>query len=756
MSCNKPNFSNIMPNMEITATPTIRTWLTDRTLESAVAPSITSRNAELREALGINIDGTSNNIGLRAYRYESKVGAQDSWYNPGYTFPLFSIADKSDIDEQWQKGNGAEGFIDLNRRTLSGLTVASYTKLHEIAKMSQGFPYGCRGGSNSGLYKVQGFYGITLADNNDAAIVINQVAHKGEWDDDVDPIPFTRMVFLFILGEYEQQATGSKSPFRLCTAWRDYLMQDIVFLDFCFKSKDDAFYMYLRKRFGDMAHKTEQNGFLTQLAIDEPKTWTDKLRQIQVRQTNKVALNDVRKWEIASLISRHAFRIPPSLRTHLLRDQTIRSGDIIYFVLDQQRGKRQILGGFKLEKTASSMDATGQWQFVVTLRDSATTSKNAAGALIARGVGKDRVGDYSVDLKPVHAGIDAKIGATLRCTFDSCVLAGPFGGTEDCDTDAFFTLKSGMSVLIYASRWIGIERPDLLATTVNGELTRDTYATTSTQDRWIIYRHDADVSVNAPAPNAPNAPVADKAPPPTTPANAQPASSASSTTLAVTGVPSFVQIVVGTSAVTVGDGFVAEDADWAVSYALTAEAVDAVSLFSIGAVTYFGDKEEGTSKPIPKGYGERVLQNRALNWFVQWVVAYDAVAHPTLFDALKRPSTVEKSAEARLGVVAVNNAGDITLSCLSCCPRLATHLAKMPSATKLVGVSFVQMQLLVDYTSSYFMSASDTRHGKLICRAFRLVAYNIGAILALVVIVVMLVDERSPVAVRRIRRISKR
>ena len=142
--------------------------------------------------------------------------------------------------------------------------------------------------------------------------------------------------------------------------------------------------------------------------------------------------------------------------------------------------------------------------------------------------------------------------------------------------------------------------------------------------------------------------------------------------------------------------------------------------------------------------------------FVRSVVAYDAVAHPTLFGAPKRPRTVEKSAEARLGVVAVNNAGTITLSCLSCCPRLATHFEKLPSSTENPLVSFVQMQLLVDYTSSYFMCGRKTRLGTLICRAFRLVAYNIGAILALVVIIVMLVDERSPVAVRRIRRISKR
>ena len=81
--------------------------------------------------------------------------------------------------------------------------------------------------------------------------------------------------------------------------------------------------------------------------------------------------------------------------------------------------------------------------------------------------------------------------------------------------------------------------------------------------------------------------------------------------------------------------------------------------------------------------------NEQLDHLVASVVAVEARA---LFDALKRPRNVDDSAEAMLGVAAVSKSAESTLACL-------------------------------------------------------------GAILALVLVVFMLVDERIPVAVKRIRRI---
>jgi hypothetical protein len=199
--------------------------------------------------------------------------------------------------------------------------------------------------------------------------------------------------------------------------------------------------------------------------------------------------------------------------------------------------------------------------------------------------------------------------------------------------------------------------------------------------------------------------------------------------------------------------FVADSADWAYGYALTASAVAAVSLFRLDAVSYFGDKETGTSKPIASDATETVYRGASLSSLVASAVAYDAVDAPTLFGSLKRPSNVDAAAQAHLGVVAVVVASaEITLTCLSCSPRVAKELATRPSAASLDGASFLQMQLLTDFTSSYFLRANKTKHGTLICRAFRLVPYNICAILVLVCVVVMLVSEGSP-ATRRIRRV---
>ncbi len=199
--------------------------------------------------------------------------------------------------------------------------------------------------------------------------------------------------------------------------------------------------------------------------------------------------------------------------------------------------------------------------------------------------------------------------------------------------------------------------------------------------------------------------------------------------------------------------FVAESADWAVGYALTASAVAAVSLFSLDAVSYFGDKETGTSKPIASDATETVFRGASLSALVASAVAYDAVDAPSMFGKLKRPSGVDAAAQTHLGVVAVAAPDAITLTCLTCSPRVAKELATRPSATSLDGASFLQMQLLTDYTSSYFLRANKTKRGKLICRAFRLVPYNICAILVLVGVVVMLVSEGSP-ATRRIRRVQ--
>ena len=209
--------------------------------------------------------------------------------------------------------------------------------------------------------------------------------------------------------------------------------------------------------------------------------------------------------------------------------------------------------------------------------------------------------------------------------------------------------------------------------------------------------------------------------------------------------------------------------DWAVSYALDSSAVAAASLFSVDAVSYFGDKAKTTLAPdgdasatSAASSAKRSLVGAALSALVRSAVAYDAVEHATLLGTIPRPSTVDESAEAALGVVSVSagsSSSRIEMLCLASNPRLAEALKTLPSSRLATGVSFAQMQLLVDFTSSYFMRSSETRAGTVVCRAFRLVPYNLAAmvfvVLALVCIAAMLLDERSPVAVRRITRVLR-
>jgi hypothetical protein len=46
------------------------------------------------------------------------------------------------------------------------------------------------------------------------------------------------------------------------------------------------------------------------------------------------------------------------------------------------------------------------------------------------------------------------------------------------------------------------------------------------------------------------------------------------------------------------------------------------------------------------------------------------------------------------------------------------------------------MQLVVDFTASYFMASKTTKLGTVVCRAFRLVPYNIAAVVVVIVALV--------------------
>jgi hypothetical protein len=146
-----------------------------------------------------------------------------------------------------------------------------------------------------------------------------------------------------------------------------------------------------------------------------------------------------------------------------------------------------------------------------------------------------------------------------------------------------------------------------------------------------------------------------------------------------------------------------------------------------------------------------------LSALVRSAVAYDAVEHPTLLSKIPRPSTIDESDASALGVLAVvrrdASVGSVAVEfvdfvCLASNERLAQALQALPSSRTLTAVSFAQMQLVTDFTASYFMASKTTKLGTVVCRAFRLVPYNIAAvalvIVAFVAIAMALSGEEGP------------
>jgi hypothetical protein len=775
------------------ATPGISSWLSKPWTTASygdvtdMRESIDNRNSELRAALGLGTTGGSTNqISLEAfYYYDDKslnTGSNfRSWENPGTVFPLFNVDNPDDIDARWPDCATKQGqyqckdpFVGNQRDqdsarhtdphgTRNGWTLASHAELKHLrdSKKTE-FPYGCR--KNSSLYKIQGFYGITIACDRThvatqiaKAIVINQVAYT-KWDTD-DPIPFTRMAFMFIVGEYELEAmTGGSYKYRMCTAWRDYLMQEIVFLDFCFASNKSDWYLQLRSFFSHVSGWNEADGasWLLHLATAPPKIWTETLqkRQSRLYARQKLLLTDVQKWEIAKLVAKHIFRIPPMLRTLLLPDTDINSGDTVWFVLDWPTCPRQLMYAFHGHHAVSGSSFTSEARYNTVTGTKAGPIQANTSVTLTDKPDNIKADVYSYSIKVVSSPSDSnepilKSGMAVRLEGDQ----GDYTMSKSMNYTALITLTPAVKLHTAASQ-------------VLNEFSHIVKKTRNATYRWIIYKDAGGASPASVAPSTPAAAIGGAAVPVGTGSATSLSSSATAVTspagpaTAVTSPAGSATLATGsatpasTSAVLdSGASFVADSADWAVGYALTASAVAAVSLFSLDAVSYFGDKEKGTSKPIASDATETVYRGDPLSSLVASAVAYDAVDAPTLFAKLKRPSGVDAAAQAHLGVVAVAATDAITLTCLTCSPRVAKKLATRPSATSLDGASFLQMQLLTDFTSSYFLRANKTKRGKLICRAFRLVPYNICAILVLVGVVVMLVSEGSP-ATRRIRRVQ--
>jgi hypothetical protein len=789
----KPNESKVCL---LEATPGISSWISKPWTTASygdvtdMRESIESRNSELRTALGLgSTGGSTNQILLEAfYYYDDKslnTGADfRSWENPNTVFPLFNVDNPNDIDARWPDCATKPGqyqckdaFVGNQRDqetarhndphgTRNGWTLASHAELMYLRDSNKKeFPYGCR--KNSSLYKIQGFYGITIACDRTQvttqlakAIVINQVAYT-KWESTTDdPIPFTRMAFMFIVGEYERETTGGSYKYRMCTAWRDYLMQEIVFLDFCFASRDDAWYFRLRSFFSHVSGWNEADGasWLLHLATAPPKIWTETLRNKQARlyASHNPKVTDVQKWEIARLVAKHIFRIPPMLRTLLLPDTDINSGDTVWFVLDWPTCPRRVIYAEHGNNATSYPD--GRRYKTVTGKEDRPVQLNTSITLTDKLDNKKDIQSYSLKLASKSGASDffLKSGMAVRLESEKGDYALSRWG-----------INLGTSGLIALTPAVKLHTPATQLETAGHHIIE----TRNTTCSWIVYKDAGGASPASVAQSAPAAATGSAAAPVGTGSATSLSSSAAGAvtplTSAVTSLAGSTTLGTGSattaaalpSSTVLGNGtspsasFVAESADWAFGYALTASAVAAVSLFSLDAVSYFGDKETGTSKPIASDATETVFRGASLSALVASAVAYDAVDAPTLFGNLKRPSGVDAAAQARLGVVAVAASEDITLTCLTCSPRVAKELATRPSATSLDGASFLQMQLLTDYTSSYFLRANKTKRGKLICRAFRLVPYNICAILVLVGVVVMLVSEGSP-ATRRIRRVS--
>jgi hypothetical protein len=378
------------------ATPGIDTWLTNGELErDAIASlsetektSIKSRNFELREALGLTDDGRNNTLALFQTRYYTDCSdhweMSTRWVTGGTIFPVFYMPDANDIDNSQfslpslhsthvntiNKGfDEAIAFNFLNA-THYGWSLASHARLtdsNDPAKQGD-FPYGKRTQNGlTHLHKAQGFYGITIPCDSTTvnlqkpkAIVINQLAYPGTetgWKDG-PLVPFTRMVFMFVLGEYEytRPDRSINMKYRVCTAWRDFIMQEVVFLDFCHeKPFNDGSCGQLRNFFGQVASMNETYGWHQGLAIGKPKVWSDALSAMQGRVATISGFDNVKRAQLSTLMSKYVFRIPPDVRTVFLPDDEIRSGDEVQFVFDWPTCRRlafDYYSGFAV-KTAS-------------------------------------------------------------------------------------------------------------------------------------------------------------------------------------------------------------------------------------------------------------------------------------------------------------------------------------------------------------------------------------------------------------------
>jgi hypothetical protein len=773
------------------ATPGITTWLRNPKppvgLSDQHSKSIDSRNAELREALGLTDDGRNNDLPLYMVRYIQDTSDNPSnpflWAIGPTIFPVFNMDEASDIDAKWPYGPGIEiPRTDALNGTNYGWNLASHAKLQEFltkGDTAKGFPFGRNASTHREphLHKLQGFYGATIpcdskhvATQNAKAIVINQASYA-DWDN--GPIvPFTRLVFMFVLGEYEH-GDNPKTRYRMCTAWRDYVMQEVVFIDLCTSTSDgtraDGSFNHLRKFFGQVASMNEAYDWDVRLAQDGPKPWTAKLGA-QGRVATMQAPTIPQRFELSQLMSKNAFRVPPKLRALFLPDEEIKSGDTVHFVLDWPTCKRIVIAegrGF-LDGHSWQEVTKEQRPFKYTIgADSGITSGTTVRLHTIQKIRPDLAPEYRKIVWTIQPFQSAKL------TFDHVGV-----------------LKSGMRVqMIAQSSNNSIGSLGLAVNVTNaapssarikprtsaGTVDLDFYellATNANLTNWIVYKGLKTATS-----------------PPTVMPTAMPVGP--QTTLTATPIPSVAGPTAGaltpattTGAVPTGASVtgtlmratsVASAAspkpgvtsgDWAVSYALTASAVADASLFSIDAVSYFGDKDTASlasAVPSRDATTKRELLGAALSALVLSAVAYDAVDHPTLLAKIPRPESISDSDEAALGVLAVRRPDrpdpGADFVCLASNVRLARALSALPRSTTLTGVSFSQMQLATDFTSSYFMRPNKTKLGTIMCRAFRLVPYNIAAVLAIVLAIVALLallTASDPVAATRITRIYQR
>jgi hypothetical protein len=410
-TCGDTNLAESAAICYAEATPGIDTWLTKSdgennkriaSLSDTEKKSIESRNDELREALGLTRDGRNDKVPLKQTRYYTDCSdhweMSTRWVTGGTIFPVFYMPASHDIDSTWRSydpdakfdketrtgehhGNGLPAFIDL-KATHYGWSFASHARLTDANDPANqdNFPYGKHTHKThknlTHLYKAQGFYGITIPCDNTyvaaqkpKAIVINQLAYPGKDGWKTGPlVPFTRMVFMFVLGEYEDTRSEriEEMKHRVCTAWRDFIMQEIVFLDFCYEKplENTLHVTHLRNFFGQVASMNEAYGWHQGLAIGKPKVWSDALSAMQARvATIPISgLDSVKRAQLSTLMSKYVFRIPPDVRALFLPDDEIRSGDEVQFVFDWPTCRRLALvdaasGTMTMERAAFSLQS---------------------------------------------------------------------------------------------------------------------------------------------------------------------------------------------------------------------------------------------------------------------------------------------------------------------------------------------------------------------------------------------------------------